>query len=440
MSLPFPPQLTSDNSRDILALQRYLFELINNFDNASGQAIDPTEGQSGNSSLTIIDPPSNIVYTPTSSLSVDGTLFGNISITFTLPARAIGALIYYKEHTDLDYHTSFAKTSPYSIPNLKVGIEYDLQMAGQAANGDIGPLSSVQMVTMPTTVLGTNTPTNVQAVATYQSIVVTWTEPAGGALLKYEVQVADDALFTINVATYVVDVTYFILDTGVIGAVKYLRVRSVDKAGNFSAYSPSVTTTTLNVPDASIFTAKIVDLNVTTAKLDDKAVTYAKIQDVAAASLLGRESASAGVTEEISASAGLQISGTVLSAQYTFEIAIGDPLGSQIAIGDSKAYIRIPPDMNGMNLVAVGLSVSTVSSSSLPTYQIRRVRAGVSADMLSTKVSVDVNEVDSSTAATPPVIDTANDDVATGDQIFCDKDVAGTGEKGDLISLRFALP
>lgn len=122
-------------------------------------------------------------------------------------------------------------------------------------------------------------------------------------------------------------------------------------------------------------------------------------------------------------------------------ILVTDPNGSALTTGDGKAYFSIPPEMNGWNLVSLpGASVSTVSSSGLPTFQIRRVRAGSPVDMLSTAITIDANEVDSSTAATPPVINASNDDIATGDQIYIDCDVAGTGTKGVYIRLMFQLP
>lgn len=106
--------------------------------------------------------------------------------------------------------------------------------------------------------------------------------------------------------------------------------------------------------------------------------------------------------------------------------------------GDGKAYIVIPSELNGMNLVDAGAMVSTVSSSGTPTYQIHNVTD--SQDMLSTRITIDANENTSYTAATAPVINTSYDDVATGDILRIDKDVAGTGEKGDTIMLSFQLP
>ena len=63
------------------------------------------------------------------------------------------------------------------------------------------------------------------------------------------------------------------------------------------------------------------------------------------------------------------------------------------------------------------------------------------ADMLSTKLTIDSAETDSATAATAAVIDTANDDVATGDRIRIDVDaVHTTASKGLVVELQFALP
>lgn len=112
--------------------------------------------------------------------------------------------------------------------------------------------------------------------------------------------------------------------------------------------------------------------------------------------------------------------------------------GTALTTGDAKMQVRIPIELNGMNLVSVGMHVYTTSSSGLPTVQIRNVTDAV--DMLSTKVSVDVGEIDSSTATTPPVINTAVDDVATGDILAVDVDIAGTGTAGLEIDLGFRQP
>lgn len=124
----------------------------------------------------------------------------------------------------------------------------------------------------------------------------------------------------------------------------------------------------------------------------------------------------------------------------TVGILVSDPNGDAITTGDGKAYFRIHPAVNGMNLTAVGASVSTVSSSGAVTIQIRRVRSGSPADMLSTTLTIDASETDSSTAATAAVINASNDDVNTADQIFIDIDGAGTGAKGLFVTLTFKHP
>lgn len=121
------------------------------------------------------------------------------------------------------------------------------------------------------------------------------------------------------------------------------------------------------------------------------------------------------------------------------QLLVSDPLGDAITTGDGKVYFRVPAALNGKTLTAVAASLSTVSSSGIPTVQLRRVRAGTPADMLSTKLTIDATELDSSTAAAAAVIDGASNGVSTGDQIFVDIDVAGTGAKGLSVNMSFSV-
>ena len=108
-----------------------------------------------------------------------------------------------------------------------------------------------------------------------------------------------------------------------------------------------------------------------------------------------------------------------------------------LTTGDGKLIFACDDSMNGLNLVDADAYVTTVSSSGLPTVQIRNITQ--TADMLTTKISIDASEFTSYTAAAAPVIDTANDDVATGDLIAVDVDVAGTGAKGLGVILAFSV-
>lgn len=121
----------------------------------------------------------------------------------------------------------------------------------------------------------------------------------------------------------------------------------------------------------------------------------------------------------------------------SIQVSPSDPIFGALNTGDSKAVLRIPSVLNGMNLTGVGAGLSEPSDSGNVVVQFRRVRAGVSADMLSTRITIEANEYDSSTAAAQPVIDTANDDVITGDQIHIDVDSAGTNAFGLVCTFTF---
>ncbi len=110
-----------------------------------------------------------------------------------------------------------------------------------------------------------------------------------------------------------------------------------------------------------------------------------------------------------------------------------------LSTGDGQFVFAIPADVGGMNLTLAAAYVTTVSSSGIPTIQIRNITQAV--DMLTTKITIDAGDFRSfspDTPATAVVIDTGNDDVATGDLIAVDVDVAGTGAKGLGVILGFS--
>jgi hypothetical protein len=114
------------------------------------------------------------------------------------------------------------------------------------------------------------------------------------------------------------------------------------------------------------------------------------------------------------------------------------PSAVDLTTGDGKLYFFIPDDLDGYVLIDADACVNTVSSSGTPTVQIHNLTDTV--DMLSTRITLDINEKTSYTAATQPVINTDYDDVATGDELRIDVDVAGTGTKGLIVILIFQLP
>ena len=115
----------------------------------------------------------------------------------------------------------------------------------------------------------------------------------------------------------------------------------------------------------------------------------------------------------------------------TVEVATGDAAGGVL--------FRVPSTLNGFDLVGVAATVGTAGTTGTLDIQIHNVTD--TADMLSTKLTIDSGETDSSTAATAAVIDTSNDDVATGDLIRIDVDAVQTTQPlGLFVELQFRLP
>ncbi len=122
----------------------------------------------------------------------------------------------------------------------------------------------------------------------------------------------------------------------------------------------------------------------------------------------------------------------------TVQVEVFGPNNS-VFTGDGKKYFHIPANMTGMDLVSVHAQVVTAGTTGTTDIQIHNVTD--TADMLSTVITIDSTETGSDTAATPAVIDTANDDVATNDLLRIDVDaVSTTAPKGLIITLEFRLP
>lgn len=143
--------------------------------------------------------------------------------------------------------------------------------------------------------------------------------------------------------------------------------------------------------------------------------------------------------------AALDASGKVPSTQLpggaptrVMEIAVTDPLGNPVVVGDGRATVFVPAMLNGYTITDAQAAVATPSVSGLITIQVANVTDGV--DILSTRITIDVGEKTSYTAAAPPVINTAADDVSTGDELRVDVDGAGTNAYGLVVMLTFTPP
>jgi len=127
--------------------------------------------------------------------------------------------------------------------------------------------------------------------------------------------------------------------------------------------------------------------------------------------------------------------------EQVVELQVTDPAGSALSAGDGQAFFVVPTVLNGMNLTSAHAAVITAAGGATPgdiVVQIYNVTQA--ADMLTTEVSIDGGENTSYTAATAPVIDTGNDDVATGDILRVDVDSGAPDAYGLVVMLGFTMP
>lgn len=111
-------------------------------------------------------------------------------------------------------------------------------------------------------------------------------------------------------------------------------------------------------------------------------------------------------------------------------VTTGNAAGDQI--------FRVPSKLDGWNLVEVAAYVETAGTTGTTDIQIHNVTDAV--DMLTTVITIDSGETDTSTAATAAVIDTTNDDVSTGDKIRFDVDaISTTAPTGCWVEMTFGM-
>tara|TARA_R100000789_G_scaffold79388_1_gene74590 strand:+ start:112 stop:699 length:588 start_codon:yes stop_codon:yes gene_type:complete len=104
-------------------------------------------------------------------------------------------------------------------------------------------------------------------------------------------------------------------------------------------------------------------------------------------------------------------------------------------VGDGLTHITIPSTLDGKKIINTEAHVYTVGTGgSITNVQLHNLTTGY--DILSTPITIDLNEKDSSTAATPHVISAYNE-VSTGNVIRVDVDASATNTRG--LEIRIVL-
>jgi hypothetical protein len=106
-------------------------------------------------------------------------------------------------------------------------------------------------------------------------------------------------------------------------------------------------------------------------------------------------------------------------------------------VADGQAYLHIPAHLAGLDIVEVHAECIAAGTTGTMDIQLRNVTQA--ADILSTKITIDSAETGSDTAATPAVINAAEDDVAENDLIAVDIDVIhSSAAQGLIVTIGFA--
>jgi len=134
---------------------------------------------------------------------------------------------------------------------------------------------------------------------------------------------------------------------------------------------------------------------------------------------------SAGKKDYFTLAGSLGFSGTVLQDYQWLQFAITDQT-TVITTGTAKFTTRFP----ACTVLAVRASLKTASSSGTPTVDINESGTTI----LSTKLTIDANELTSTTAASAAVISDAT--IADDAEITFDIDTAGTGAVGLIVTMQ----
>ncbi|AJW77005.1 hypothetical protein [Marinitoga sp. 1155] len=126
------------------------------------------------------------------------------------------------------------------------------------AEGKKSVWSAVQQITSAKDEIPPAIPTGLIATGLFQKIQLKWNENTEDDFKEYELQVATDNTFTLNVENIKISATNFVY-AGNTNATYYFRIRAIDESGNMSAWSAAVNGTTAKVYDEDLESQRLTD-------------------------------------------------------------------------------------------------------------------------------------------------------------------------------------
>jgi hypothetical protein len=111
--------------------------------------------------------------------------------------------------------------------------------------------------------------------------------------------------------------------------------------------------------------------------------------------------------------------------------------GTAVTVGDGTQGMPVTSEFNGYNIIDALAVVHDKGVTGTTDIQIRRRRAGSDVDVLSTKITIGDEFF-----ASDGVVNTSNDDLATGDMLYVDRDAihSGTAPNGLSLAISVRLP
>ncbi|SHE48386.1 hypothetical protein SAMN02745164_00521 [Marinitoga hydrogenitolerans DSM 16785] len=126
------------------------------------------------------------------------------------------------------------------------------------AEGKKSVWSAVQQITSAKDEMPPAIPTGLIATGLFQKIQLKWNENTEDDFKEYELQVATDNTFTLNVENIKISATNFVY-AGNTNTTYYFRIRAIDESGNISAWSAAVSGTTAKVYDSDLESQRLTD-------------------------------------------------------------------------------------------------------------------------------------------------------------------------------------